>query len=409
MLAQNPGFDPSRPVRVDPVMRKPPAPEGKTFIDEPAAALALDFANALYSALLRALAQGFAETAPARKRAFLNAAIDGMFAISPVGQYLTSLPASPGAPGLNAGMSFAMLRDVAPTSEGGVAAKVLSERLRQLAGGAQRALAGAPIAADTAATLGKLADRLSTYAEATPGAQNKPTSAAPIAESKPSPVAAGPQAEVETTAVEVAEGRDLTITFEAKRCIHARFCVLQQPGVFKANVVGPWIAPDDATTTQGLVATAQNCPSGAIRFRRKDGGPEEAAPPVNLIQVRENGPLAFRGALSIDGEAAGYRATLCRCGQSRNKPFCDGSHKDAGFVATGEPANGEMAPLAARDGPLAVQLQRKGPLAVTGNLEVLSGTGRTVRKATELRLCRCGASSAKPYCDGSHVRVGFQG
>ena len=87
------------------------------------------------------------------------------------------------------------------------------------------------------------------------------------------------------------------IAFEAKRCIHARFCVLQQPGVFKANVVGPWIAPDDATTTAGLVATAENCPSGAIQYRRKDGGPEEAPPPVNLIQVRENGPLAFRGAL----------------------------------------------------------------------------------------------------------------
>ena len=105
--------------------------------------------------------------------------------------------------------------------------------------------------------------------------------------------------------IETAEGRDIVIAFEAKRCIHARFCVLQQPGVFKANVVGPWIAPDDATTTAGLVATAENCPSGAIQYRRKDGGPAEASPPVNLIRVLEDGPLAFRGALSIDDEAIG--------------------------------------------------------------------------------------------------------
>jgi CDGSH-type Zn-finger protein len=45
---------------------------------------------------------------------------------------------------------------------------------------------------------------------------------------------------------------------------------------------------------------------------------------------------------------------------------------------------------------------------VSGNLEVISGTGRTTRKATDLKLRRCGASSAKPYCDGSHARVGFQ-
>jgi CDGSH-type Zn-finger protein/uncharacterized Fe-S cluster protein YjdI len=208
--------------------------------------------------------------------------------------------------------------------------------------------------------------------------------------------------------IESAEGRDVAISFEAKRCIHARYCVLQQPGVFKANVVGPWISPDDATTTEGLVATAENCPSGAIQYRRKDGGPEEAPPPVNLIQVRENGPLAFRGALSIDGSPVGTRATLCRCGASNNKPFCDGSHKNIDFAATGEPASEDATLLAKRDGPVSIRPQRNGPLAVSGNLEVISGTARTVRKATELYLCRCGASGRKPYCDGSHKRVGFQ-
>jgi CDGSH-type Zn-finger protein len=116
----------------------------------------------------------------------------------------------------------------------------------------------------------------------------------------------------------------------------------------------------------------------------------------------------MRGVLSVDGEAIGYRATLCRCGQSQNKPFCDGSHKNSAFAATGEPSAGDITPLAARDGPVAIRPQRNGPLAVSGNLEVVSGTGRTIRKATELRMCRCGASGAKPYCDGSHARVGFR-
>ena len=209
--------------------------------------------------------------------------------------------------------------------------------------------------------------------------------------------------------IETADGRDIVIAFEAKRCIHARFCVLQQPGVFKANVVGPWLAPDDATTTEGLVATVENCPSGAIQYRRKDGGPQEAPPPVNLIRVLENGPLAFRAALSIEDQPIGTRATLCRCGASNNKPYCDGSHKGVDFTATGEPATEDVTPLAQRDGAVSVRPQRNGPLAVSGNLEVISGTGRTIRKATDLYFCRCGASSHKPYCDGSHARVGFQG
>ena len=109
-----------------------------------------------------------------------------------------------------------------------------------------------------------------------------------------------PSAHGQSSAIETAVGREVIIAFQSKRCIHARFCVLQEPGVFKANVVGPWIAPDDATTTEGLVAVAQNCPSGAIQYKRKDGGPEEVAPPVNLIRVRENGPNRYtRDALPL--------------------------------------------------------------------------------------------------------------
>jgi CDGSH-type Zn-finger protein/uncharacterized Fe-S cluster protein YjdI len=351
----------------------------------------LDLVNALYNATLRALVQGFDEADRERKRAFIYVTAQSMAALGPAAEYLTTLPASPGAPGLNAGMTFATLRDFAPIPDGAAAARMIAERFEQLAAGAEIALPKGEIAAKLAADCRKFAKRLM---------PEKPKEPAAMATPAPQPNL--------SNGIEIAEGKDLVIAFETKRCIHARFCVLQQPGVFKANVVGPWIAPDDATSTAGLVATAENCPSGAIQYKRKDGGPLETPPPVNLIQVRENGPLGFRGQLTVDGKAIGTRATLCRCGESKNKPFCDSSHKAVGFTATGEPATGDVTALAQRNGEVVVEPLHNGPLHVTGNLEVLSGTGRTILKSTELRLCRCGHSGNKPYCDGTHARVGFQ-
>ena len=151
------------------------------------------------------------------------------------------------------------------------------------------------------------------------------------------------------------------------------------------------------------------CPSGAIRVTRNDGSASsDTAPIVNTVRLRENGPLAFEAELQIKGQPqASPRATLCRCGQSANKPFCDGAHAAAGFTATGEPGVKEFAALEPRNGPLNVQPLTNGPLMVAGNLEVVSGTGRTVNKVTKVFLCRCGQSKTKPYCDGSHKAAGF--
>ncbi len=120
---------------------------------------------------------------------------------------------------------------------------------------------------------------------------------------------------------------NLTLLYEGKKCIHARFCVTGAPKVFLANVKGPWISPD-AIEVDRLVEISHACPSGAIRYQRKDGKHDETAPPVNLIAVREAGPYAVRAEIHLDGEPAGFRATLCRCGASKNKPFCDGSHHE---------------------------------------------------------------------------------
>ena len=76
-------------------------------------------------------------------------------------------------------------------------------------------------------------------------------------------------------------------------------------------------------------------------------------------------------------------------------------------MATGEPAAKEFVALEMRNGPLNVQPLKDGPLMMVGNLEVVSGTGRTVDKVTKAFLCRCGHSAKKPYCDGIHKAAGF--
>lgn len=205
---------------------------------------------------------------------------------------------------------------------------------------------------------------------------------------------------------EEVEGRDAIIRFEARRCIHSRHCVLGRPDVFVPNVAGEWIHPD-AASPEAVAELAHNCPSGAITYRRKDGGAEETAPIVNTVRVRENGPLAFNAPLAIAGEPPRLRATLCRCGASKLKPFCDTSHNAIGFAATGEPATQKSEALARRDGPLAVTPLKNGPLKVDGNLELVSGTGRTTDRTTQTFLCRCGGSGNKPYCDGTHAKIGF--
>jgi len=88
---------------------------------------------------------------------------------------------------------------------------------------------------------------------------------------------------------------------------------------------------------------------------------------------------SFRGNLRLRGGPAGYQATLYRCGASKNKPFCDDSHHDVKFTASGEPETGTQTDmLVVCNGLLAIEPQPSGPLEVSGNLEITSGTGRMV-------------------------------
>lgn len=206
---------------------------------------------------------------------------------------------------------------------------------------------------------------------------------------------------------EVVRGKSVTIRFDARRCIHSRHCVLDRPDVFVPSVPGEWIHPERATAAE-VLEIAHNCPSGAIRCEAADGSPLERTPLVNTLRLREDGPLAVHAPITLDGNPQGNRLTLCRCGASRHKPYCDGSHTRVEFKASGEVPSADSQPLAARGGPLTIALTPDGPLHVTGNLEIVTGTGRTINRVTDTWLCRCGQSKHKPYCDGSHKAAGFR-
>ncbi|HEY0596691.1 ferritin-like domain-containing protein [Sphingopyxis sp.] len=395
----NPGFAPAHPAAVNPVLRKPPRPEGRVWLEDADAVAAVDLANAIYALALRLLAGAYAvpQTNP-DKALYTGCAIGLMHALTAVAERAARLPAGPSNPGCNAGVSFTALRDAAALPPGVSARHLYLERAEELGAVAEAMDPADPRCARAALILQKQAARLRDTPIGTPVA-----AAAPVALASPAPP---PPATASADGVDRAEGKDVTVMFDGKRCIHARFCVTQDPATFLADVDGPWIIPD-ASDADTLCSVVRQCPSGALSYERRDGKPEPV-PPVNLIGLRENGPYAVRADLAIDGEKAGYRATLCRCGASKNKPFCDKSHKYIGFVATGEPETRKTAKLAVRDGPLAVEPELDGPLQIRGNLEILSGTGRTVASVQSARLCRCGASKTKPFCDESHRRIGFR-
>ena len=159
-LAENPGFKPAYPVAENPVMRRPAQPESKVFIDAEPAAMLLDLGNAVYGMLLRFLVQTYSKsTAPAasEKKRMLSAALSLMHVLDKTGKILVKLPASLDHPGVNAGMTFTMLRGVEPFISGTAERTLTLERLHQLARGAGSAALAVPEIGEAAEMLAALA------------------------------------------------------------------------------------------------------------------------------------------------------------------------------------------------------------------------------------------------------------
>lgn len=203
-------------------------------------------------------------------------------------------------------------------------------------------------------------------------------------------------------------GESLTVFWQKKRCIHARFCMTGAPQVFTTEESADWLKVD-AENIDDLIHIIRDCPSGALTYLRTDGGPQESSPHVNIIRVRENGPLTFRADAEIVGLGKVYRTTLCRCGKTKNAPFCDSSHLEGHFIATGEiEFSKQMEELASRSGRVRIEAVENGPYVVHGPMEICSESGAVIAITRDVTLCRCGHSANKPFCDGSHAAVDFR-
>ena len=135
-VTENPDFSPAWPVADSPVLRQPPEPDGKVFVDHPHAAELLDFACATYGLLLRCLVQCFGRSGAAAEQsqqALMSAAIELMHVLGESSTALARLPASDSAPSVHAGMTFTMLRSVEPLLPGPIERSLLRERIEALA------------------------------------------------------------------------------------------------------------------------------------------------------------------------------------------------------------------------------------------------------------------------------------
>jgi uncharacterized Fe-S cluster protein YjdI len=127
----------------------------------------------------------------------------------------------------------------------------------------------------------------------------------------------------------------ITISFEAGKCIHAAECANGLPEVFNPKE-RPWVNPDGAEADK-IKEVIDRCPSGALKYESSDDPrPETAATQKTQVTVVPNGPLFIKGEVELysgDGNLISKedRTSLCRCGASSNKPFCDGSHKSIKF------------------------------------------------------------------------------
>ncbi len=132
-------------------------------------------------------------------------------------------------------------------------------------------------------------------------------------------------------------GRDIEVSFDRDLCIHVGACLAGLPEVFELRR-RPWILPD-AADVEDVAEVVRRCPSGALRYSRLDGGADETPVSPTTVEPLRDGPLLVAGALEVtraDGSVESTpRATLCRCGRSATKPFCDNSHLRSDFTAPG--------------------------------------------------------------------------
>ena len=143
---------------------------------------------------------------------------------------------------------------------------------------------------------------------------------------------------------------------------------------------------------------------------------EKPSYPGNTIMVRPNGPLICGSTSQVtiqdsDGNIIRQEKelALCRCGQSNNKPFCDGSHKAIETELEQEFSDERSETLPEHHGDLIITVKPDAMLLIKSPVTIFSRSGESVTTRSKGALCRCGASDNKPFCDRNHKQCGFKG
>lgn len=131
-------------------------------------------------------------------------------------------------------------------------------------------------------------------------------------------------------------GKEITIHDNRKICSHAAECVNNLQSVFNLNS-RPWINPDAAKIDE-IINTIRKCPSGALSYSIDGVEYRDQNDRKPMVMVSKDGPYLITGGIDLIGDniqlAEGFSKehfTLCRCGASNNKPFCDGMHRTINF------------------------------------------------------------------------------
>lgn len=129
-------------------------------------------------------------------------------------------------------------------------------------------------------------------------------------------------------------GKRITVHDNRHICSHHGTCNMD--GVFLSKG-DPWIVPDGTDDIEAIIEIVKKCPSGALSYTL-NGKHEDSWTKDQKIVVAKDGPLHVEGNVELKDDLDSDKSlvsenhyTLCRCGKSKNKPFCDGSHIDAEF------------------------------------------------------------------------------
>jgi CDGSH-type Zn-finger protein/uncharacterized Fe-S cluster protein YjdI len=209
------------------------------------------------------------------------------------------------------------------------------------------------------------------------------------------------------------ETDSIRVHWDSSRCIHTGICLNRLPAVFNTQA-RPWVDLGGADA-DAVAEAVGRCPTGALRYERLDGADQEQPHRPTVVLPIENGPLLMVGDLDVqgpEGEPITHenRLTLCRCGMSRNQPFCDNSHLRRNWESgpTNEPEDDWPSPReGAADQPTKIVTKSDASLDLRGHLRIYHSDGKPIAELGRVLLCRCGQSRNKPFCDSSHEAAEF--